>query len=142
MRSRATLRIIGDGLVPDEITSLLGCEPTSVQSKGEVIRGNTGRERIAHIGLWRLRAEERTPEDLNAQIAEILDRLNPDPEAWMSLASRFRMDLFCGLFMGRSNEELNVSPAALLALGSRGIELRLDIYDANYPEDDEGGQGA
>jgi hypothetical protein len=130
LRSKATLRIIGDGLVPDEITRRLGCNPTHAQAKGDVIRKN-GRERIAVTGMWRLKAEERDPEDLNVQIAEIFGRLNPDPNVWASLSREFRMDLFCGLFMARGHDGVSLSPEALVALGSRGVKLALDIYDAN-----------
>jgi len=48
VESKATLRIIGDALIPDEITRLLACAPTRAWSKGNVIRGKrTGRERIS-----------------------------------------------------------------------------------------------
>jgi len=41
---------------------------------------------------------------------------------------RFEVDIFCGLFMGSSNEGLSLSPRTLSALGQCGIELGLDIY--------------
>ncbi len=75
-------------------------------------------------------AMRREPEHLEAQIFEILDQLTGDPAIWKSLA-RFRPDLFCGLFMGSSNDGVSLSPKVLLALGKRGIELGLDIYDAD-----------
>ena len=74
---------------------------------------------------------------LDGQIIEILGRLNKDPEVWASLAARFRMDLFCGLFMANSNEGLTLSPEALLALGTRHIELALCLYDLIKPVDGE-----
>lgn len=40
--------------------------------------------------------------------------------------------------MGSSNDGVSLSPRALLALGQRGIELALDIYDAG--EDEGNGQ--
>lgn len=129
MESRATLRIIGDALIPDEITRLLGCAPTHARCKGDVIRGKTtGRERIAPTGTWQLEAEARDPADLDRQVKEILDRVKPDPEVWARLSQAFRLDLFCGLFMDRSNEGLALSPSTLAALGSRGIELSFDVY--------------
>ena len=104
--------------------------------KGDVISGKkTGRQRIARTGTWCLEVEERDAEDLNSQIAEILDRLNPDPDVWASLSSEFRMDLFCGLFMASGNDGVSLSPAALVALGSRGIELTSTMRtmtDLNY----------
>jgi hypothetical protein len=129
MKSAVTLRIVGDDLVPDEITRLLRCEPTSAEFKGQVVRGkNTRRERTARSGSWRLEVADRTPDDLNGQIMEIVGRLNQDPDVWASLANRFRIDVFCGLFMAKSGEGFTLSPEALLALGSRRIEFDLCLY--------------
>jgi hypothetical protein len=128
-RSAATLRIVGDDLIPAEVSSLLGCASTTAQKKGEVLIGKkTGTERIARIGMWRLQSTDREPENLDGQIEEILDKVTGDIETWKALTRRFRVDLFCGLFMCGGNEGLAISPSALFALGQRGIELALDVY--------------
>ena len=129
--SLVTLRLFGDDLNPAEITALLGANPTAAHHKGQEFRGNqSGTVRIARTGSWQLDAERREPEDLDAQIFEILDQLTGDLAVWQALA-RFRPDLFCGLFMCSSNGGVSLSPRALLALGERGIELGLDIYEAD-----------
>jgi hypothetical protein len=138
MKSKATLRVIGDDLVPDEVTRLLGCGPTRGYPKGAVIDGKSGRERISHTGSWHLEAAVRDPEDLDGQITEILDRLNPHPDIWASLSGKFRVDLFCGLFMARRNEGISLSPAVLAALGSRCIELSLDVHERDSRTDNIG----
>ncbi|WP_312786176.1 DUF4279 domain-containing protein [Stenotrophomonas indicatrix] len=128
--SLVTLRFFGSDLLPDEISALLGATPTASYHKGQELKGSqSGVVRVARTGSWRLDAERREPEDLEAQIFEILDQLTGDLAIWASLA-RFRPDLFCGLFMGSSNDGVSLSPRVLLALGQRGIELGLDIYDA------------
>ncbi|WP_350259663.1 DUF4279 domain-containing protein [Stenotrophomonas riyadhensis] len=129
--SLVILRFFGDDLLPDEISALLGATPTASHQKGQELRGSRpGNVRVARTGSWQLDAERREPEDLDAQIFEILDQLTGDLAVWQSLA-RFRPDLFCGLFMGSSNDGVSLSPRALLALGRRGIEFGLDIYDAD-----------
>lgn len=129
--SLVMLRFSRDDLTPVAITALLGASPTAAHHKGQQLRGNqSGTVRIARTGSWQLDAERREPEDLDAQIFEILDQLTDDLAVWQSLA-RFRPDLFCGLFMGSSNGGVLLSPRALLALGQRGIELGLDIYEAD-----------
>jgi hypothetical protein len=129
-KSVATLRFFGDDLVPETISGLLGARPTESCCKGQEIVGrNTGAVRIAKTGSWRLSAVDREPEDLEAQIFEILDQLTQDLDAWQAL-SRYKPDLFCGLFMANGNDGLPLSERALLALGQRGIALALDIYDA------------
>jgi len=65
------------------------------------------------------------------QVAQILGRLSGDLEIWRSLESKYRIDLFCGLFMEGTNEGLQITPETLHALGERGISLGLDMYGSN-----------
>jgi hypothetical protein len=129
-RSVVTLRISGDTLVPAEITQLLGAPPTEAETKGqEIIGHSTGHRCIAKSGMWRLCAADREPEDMDSQIQELLSLLTSDLSVWQKIAARYDIDLFCGLFMGDTNDGLILSPDSLLALGERRIELQLDIYD-------------
>jgi hypothetical protein len=130
--SKATLRIFGDDVVPTEITRLLGSQPTTARAKGETwVGAKSGKEITARTGNWRLEASAREPEDLDGQVQELLGKLTQDLEVWAALAQRFRVDLFCGLFMKSANEGVDLSPATLAALGNRGIKLSLDIYDSS-----------
>jgi hypothetical protein len=128
-KSKATLRFIGDDLVPAELSGLLGCVPTKSQTKGEVLVGpHTGIERVARKGMWRVDGNDQEPENLDEQIGELLRKLTSDMEVWRVISSKYKIDLFCGLFMEDWNEGLSISPQSLIALGSRGIVLALDIY--------------
>jgi hypothetical protein len=128
-KSVATLRISGDDLAPGEVSVLLACAPTRSQTKGETIVGRrTGKQRMARSGMWSLECADHEPENLDKQIEELLGKLTGDFETWQALCRRYRVDLFCGLFMGGGNEGLTISPNSLAALGQRGIELALDIY--------------
>ncbi|WP_407713139.1 DUF4279 domain-containing protein [Comamonas testosteroni] len=128
-RSAATLRLRGDALIPDEVSLLLGPSPTSAEKKGQEVIGQNGKVRIARTGVWQLDARHRKPEDLEAQVFELLDQLTPDLEIWDELGRRFTLDLFCGIFMASYNNGLLLSPNALLALGQRSIRLDLDMYE-------------
>lgn len=127
--SRAGLRVFGDELDPDEITRRLGANPTKAFRKGdlELVR-HDGRPRYAHTGRWHLDAARRFPEDLNAQIMEILDQVTDDLEVWRELGEKYRIDMFCGVWMGLYNDGLPLSHEVLLALGQRRILLDIDIY--------------
>jgi Domain of unknown function (DUF4279) len=127
-RATATLRIIGDTLVPTDITTMLGVAPTSGQRKGEELLGKSGATRIAKFGMWRLQASETSPADLDAQVREILAKVSQDTSVWSKIASEFDVDLWCGWFLDKENEGLGISASTLRELGSRGIELSLDIY--------------
>ena len=128
-KSVATLRIMGDDIVPADISNLLNCPPTTSRKKGDAIIGKkTGIETIARTGMWSLHSVDQEPENLDGQIQEILAKLTPDLGTWKVIARKYRVDLFCGLFMGGENEGLSISPISLRALGQRGIKLALDVY--------------
>ena len=127
-KSAAALRIYGDDLIPDEVTKVLGCVPTSAERKGQIIRSSSGRERTARTGGWDLTAPDSKPENLDQQVSWLLDQLTDDLSVWCALAERYRIDLFCGLFMHTSDEGLTLAPKTLVALGVRGIELGLCLY--------------
>lgn len=133
--SVVTFRILGDDLVPAEMTCRLGCEPTVAFAKGDIRIGHkTGNRYVEKTGRWSLSAEDRRPEDIPAQIEEILGKLSSDPVVWEFLKSKYSMDFFCGVFMGSSNDGLEFTPEVLGLMSARGIRLGLDVYG---PDDEE-----
>ncbi|HHB77015.1 MAG TPA: DUF4279 domain-containing protein [Desulfobulbus sp.] len=78
--------------------------------------------------MWRLEASDYKPENLDAQIAEILNKTTQTISVWQKISKKYHIDLFCGLFMVVGNEGMDISPSSLKALGDRGIHLSLDIY--------------
>jgi hypothetical protein len=136
-RTRASLRIFGDDLDPDEISALLGALPNSSATKGEISVDKRGIERTARTGRWLLQVAHRQPGDLDGQIVELLSLLTPDTAVWRSLVARFEANIFCGLFMKESNEGFELRPETLEMIGSRGLRLGLDIYCSSPREADE-----
>ena len=121
--------------MPDEITRLLGVAPTLAEIKGEpIINPVSGKTRRARSGMWLLQTADRSPADMDGQIQEILSQTTNDLAVWQSLAKRYEIDLFCGLMMARSNEGISLSAQSISALGERGIEVGLDIYDKDLPQ--------
>jgi len=130
--SQVTLRIFGDDLIPEDVSNLLGAKATKSKKKGdEKVDKVSGKVRIAKTGSWHLNAEKREPEDLNAQIEEILSQLTSDLAIWEKLCQSYKVDMFCGLFMGNWNDGLSLSPETMQALGQRGVVLSLDIYNGS-----------
>lgn len=123
-----SLRFFGPTLNPDELTNLLGCEPTKAVRAGDLRSTTPGRRFLEKNGSWRLVATRCKPGDLNEQITGLLDQLTPDLGVWLDLSSRYRADIFCGLFLGESNEGISVSSETALKIGQRGLKLDLDIY--------------
>ena len=127
-KTAVTLRFFGDDLDPDDLTARLGAQPTSCSRKGGTWKTSSGVEKPALRGSWRLESARRRPGDLSAQIRELLEPLTSDFSVWQDLASRFRADLFCGLFMQESNEGITIEPETLAMIGERSLLLDLDIY--------------
>ena len=84
-RTTVTLRIFGDDLSPDEITRLLGVEPTACVRKGDVDSTKSGRNIVARSGSWRLAVDASAPGDLNAQISAVLAKLPDNLVVWCDL---------------------------------------------------------
>jgi len=80
--SAACLRLFGDDLIPDDITTLLGHEPMGSDIKGELSKTLLPRKQVllSKTGSWRLSFERRRPADLNGQIEEIIELLTDDSE--------------------------------------------------------------
>ncbi|MEQ4209780.1 DUF4279 domain-containing protein [Actinopolymorpha sp. B9G3] len=133
-RALAALRVAGEELVPDAITTALGCEPSRSWAKGEAWISH-GVTRTRRFGLWSLDAEETTPADVDAQVATIRGRLTSDEAVWRDLGARYTVDLFCGWFMERGNEGVTLEPETMLALGRRGIPLDVDLYGGDESAD-------
>lgn len=127
-RAVATLRFSGDDLDPDEVSRRLGAQPTHSQRNGQEFPLKSGGTRVAKFGQWRLAAFDTEPEDLDRQVQELLALLTDDLAVWRDLSAKYSIDLFCGWFMGSSNEGVTISPRTLQQLGERGIELAVDIY--------------
>lgn len=127
-RAVVSLRVSGDDLVPADVTRLLATNPSMAYARGDEIPSKHGAVRIAKFGFWSCAGPETEPADIDAQVAQLLQRLTPNLDVWRQLADRFQIDLFCGWFMEHLNEGVQISPTTLMALAERQIVLSLDIY--------------
>jgi hypothetical protein len=114
-RMKMSLRVSSTGDERDEVASLLACNPD---------------DRKRH---WTIRAEVSLDGDFDAQLTALLARCTSDLNTWKIVTSRWKADLFCGLFLERPNRGIEISVESLQMLAERGIELGFDIY---APEDE------
>lgn len=133
-RVRVSVRVVGDDLDPDEVTRLLGVEPTFAARKGERVtrrtRTGTERARVQSVGVWSHALTPHSSPDweLGAALDELLSRFPEDPGLWALLRARYSVDVFCGLFLGSDNQGADLRPETLGAVARRGLTLSLDIY--------------
>lgn len=114
-RVKMSLRVHTTGDERDEVARLLGCAPEN---------------RKRH---WTIGAPVSHDGGFDAQLSALLAKCTSDLSVWQNVASRWKIDLFCGLFLERPNRGLSIGVEALQQLTERGIELGFDIYS---PDDE------
>jgi hypothetical protein len=122
----STLRVVGKDVDPTEISQLLRCEPTAAARTGDVIKSK-GFARTVREGFWRLESS-RDATDIEDQVVSLLARVTNDLDVWRDLSKRFRVDMFCGLFLDAKNRGFELTPQTLRQLADRGISIGFDIY--------------
>jgi hypothetical protein len=128
-KSKLSLRISGESLIPTEITHLLGASPTFSHAKGDSIRVNDGTSaRIARFGMWLLSVNDRSPENLEGQLRELFEQLTDNLNVWRQIQKDYSADLLCGLFMQSSNEGFSISTGAMRMIADRGLTIGFDLY--------------
>ena len=128
-RVRVCVRVLGDELNPDEITAILGHEPTRLARKGDpVLRANGEVIRLRRIGSWLLDHTPAAEVTVDEAITEVLGKLAQDPAIWQSLATRFRVELICDMTVRGVNQGFVLSPMVLQEISARGISLGVDIF--------------
>ena len=126
-KATVSLRVFGEDLDPVEVTGLLRCEPTRARRRGDVSSDNRN-QRVAPTGSWLLHGQVSPKADLEQQVRMLLEAVSDDLKVWKDLTSRFKVDIFCGLFLEEFNHGFELSPEILTALSDRGISIGFDIY--------------
>jgi len=125
--SAVALRLFGDELDPGEVTRLLGCAPTKCARKGDVIP-DPKYHRVERRGRWLLDSACPRTVPLDEQVEALLARVTGDLEVWKDLGRRFKMDLFCGVFMDEENRGFLLEAGLVRKLSDRGLAIGFDIY--------------
>ena len=128
-RVRASLRVLGDGLEPDEVSALLGRPPTRQHRKGDKIEGRA--DAVEPTGAWILDSGLSEKVELEEHIEVLLGSLSNDSDEWASLTARFSASIHCGLFLDQYNEGFELSPRIAQALAERGLVAAFDIYSGD-----------
>jgi hypothetical protein len=123
-----SLRFFGPLLDPGEITQALGCEPSQVRRRGEIVEHAFAGQSVIETSAWILKSPRAAAAPLGFEIQKLLARLSGDLGMWQSLTNRHKADLFCGLFLEEFNRGTTVSAEVLGLLADRGLALTLDIY--------------
>jgi hypothetical protein len=126
-KTKVSLRLTGDTLVPEEVTRAFGCVPTNAFRRGDEIAVGSA-HRNAPTGVWRLEVPELEGATLDEQVCWVLDQVSDDVAVWTSLSEQYNAELFVGVFLASVNQGLRLSPATAMRASKRGLSITLDLY--------------
>lgn len=123
-RVSATLVVLSEDLQHDQVTQVLGAEPTTTWRKGDLVSARTTHRR--QRDGWAMAAREPDSADLEAHVRAVLDRLQPregfqPPPSWAVLVS-------CVVWIGDWAPPVFLSRAVVARLAALGAALDVDIY--------------
>ncbi len=117
-----------------EITKLLGCEPTKSWNPNEKHPiGNSNKTRITDWGKWYL-SSQRDNTDLNAKLKGLLQSLTMDLEKWKILTSKYEAWIDIAGYMGNWNRGFTLTSEIMKMLSDRNLKIEFDIYYYNNEE--------
>ena len=130
-RVRASLRVLGDSLEPEEVSALLGRPPTRMHRKGDPVPGKNVSDAVEPTGAWILDSGLSEKAELEDHIEALMSKLSNDADEWESLLARFSATVHCSLFLDQYNEGLELSPRIAEAISERRLVIAFDIYSGD-----------
>ncbi|MDR0609727.1 MAG: DUF4279 domain-containing protein [Planctomycetaceae bacterium] len=115
----------------NEITTLLGCEPTETHRKGDIYRYGR-KETTAKIGLWILDA----PKKLNfvMKIKYLLSKTVANKDIWIHLSKIYDIQLRSAIFLHSWTEGFELENKIISKMAKRHWKFVLSIYSAGGDE--------
>lgn len=140
MTISVTLRLTGDDLIPQEITSFLAVDPTTSRRKGEIRISSTKKEIVAKTGVWAWKISDFENdlglldliENLRAkfQLAGVVLKKLPGVEnAWVDLC----VESDAGS-QERAVVELFLDEKAIGSLYALGLPIEITVYPPSPSE--------
>ncbi len=132
-RVRVSLRVFGDSLEPEEVSALLGRDPTRCHRKGDPM-GGKGVSAVEPTGAWILDSVLSEKAEIEEHVETLLSSVSNDSDEWDQLTSRFSASILCSAFLDQYNEGFEISPRLARSLSDRGLVIAFDIYsgDADF----------
>lgn len=121
-------RVMGARLDPEEVSKLLGTQPTEAHKKGDA-RPTSSRTALAPYdeGLWCLSIAKSN--DLQYAIHELTAKLTPRMASLEKLKQLgFRLDIMVGVFGAKGNAGFSLASEDQTALEKLHLPLEFDVY--------------
>ncbi len=132
--SRASLRIFGETLQPDQIGAALGLVATRSHIKGEP--RSKKHKAVWRESAWLLQSPLGDESDLVDHLKWLLDKLEPKLDVIMELSNEYKIDFFCGFASGNGQGGFTLDSLTLQRIAKFGIPVHLDLYPLPMKTDD------
>lgn len=124
-QSSVTLAVVGAGLLPAAVSSLLGIDATkTVEATREPGPGAPANPYRAWFLLMRA-AAPKGPDEL---VAQLFTALPADPAVWSQLVSSYKVQVRVDVTMKVWHRGFSLSPQSLQQLAKAGVEVLFDIH--------------
>jgi len=131
---RVSLRLMGDGLLVDEIEGILGLVPSLSGKKGEPYR--FGKDYLSNVWVWEYPEGSDVP--FEGQINGLLSVVEPKKSALKAILSRAGVEgeIFLGFGSENGQGGAYFSPVLLARISACGLAIGLDLYPPGGDEDE------
>lgn len=123
--TRVTLALYGESLRPDEVSNLLGVQPTYAHERGD-LRKHTGKPH--RRGAWMLTVEGVAPVGPDDLLVGLLSRLPVDREFWRMLRTTCEVKAVVAVFQRTWNRGFGLRAETIALLDVAGVPLEFDLY--------------
>lgn len=123
------LRIVDDkySLLPEEITTITGIQPTRIGRKGELI-GKTIMRREAYC--WELESKLPKEKPLMEHVKYLLSIIEPSVELFKPITARYYTELACAVYLSESESlpEIHFDSDLIKRLAELNVSIDIDLY--------------
>lgn len=125
---KLVFRFVGDGVLPETITTSLGLTPTEAHAKGQPRTGNI--PQLWHTGYWAIQSSVDSAAPLEQHLEALLGIMEPLGQRIAALrASDVTPSLFGGVFLGPdASAALVLSPELMGRMARLQLRLEVQLY--------------
>jgi hypothetical protein len=131
LETRCELAIYPGHLLPEEVSTRLGLEPTSVQRAGETSTNSRGRVRTTKVNGWFLSSENVVAsKDLRRHLDWLIAKVQPAavPLAELRATPGVEMWIGCVWWSKEGHGGPTLSPEQMRAIAALDLECSFDVY--------------
>jgi hypothetical protein len=136
---KASFRVMGANLEPDEVSTLLAITPDQSHRRGDPRSNKAGYPTYSPYseGIWLFKSTPAVS-DADSHLADIVKRLVGKEKVISDLQARgFRIDILVGLIGIEGNYGYTISSTTVRQIGQLGLPVGFDLYATTGIENED-----